>query len=95
MRTEEMDVAASEDKKMSVGNRGSLYVRSDGKFSRSANQAQSKKLSSKFLNNLNIDKISEIKHIFHICEGNKGYATLDQIKDCKIVCLMSLNYSSF
>lgn len=76
---------------MSVGNRGSLYVRNDGKFSRSGNQAsqdkdikQGKKLSSKFLNNLNIDKISEIKHIFSICEGNKGYATLDQIKDCKI-----------
>ena len=44
---------------------------------------QNDRLSSNILNDLDIDKISELKHIYSICEGNRGYANLDQIAECK------------
>jgi len=44
---------------------------------------QNDRLSSNILNDLDIDKISELKHIYSICEGNKGYANFDQIGECK------------
>jgi len=35
---------------------------------------------------LDLDKISELKHIYSICEGGKGYASIDQIKECRHPC---------
>ncbi len=54
-----------------------------GMMVRQSIRFQNDRLSSNILNDLDIDKISELKHIYSICEGNKGYANLDQIAECK------------
>ena len=46
-------------------------------------RVQNNRLSSNTVNEIDIDTISELKHIYSICEGNKGYANLDQITECK------------
>jgi len=44
-------------------------------------KVQNNRLSSSTVNEIDIDTISELKHIYSICEGNKGYANLDQIAE--------------
>lgn len=55
------------------------------KISQTRGSNQVRNVPDDFFTELDLNKITEIKHIFSICEKNKGYVTIDQIKDCKII----------
>ena len=67
-------------------NRGSLYFDSTQKrftYARvKENNADKRKIGSSFLNSLSLDKISELKYIYHLADkDNKGFAEFDRIKN--------------
>jgi len=77
----------------SVYLRGSIY-RGKGDHvigdKRKVEDPQSKKLSFKYLEDINAAKIAELKHVFLICDKeNKGYMTLQQIETCTKISFLS------
>jgi hypothetical protein len=77
-----------------VNYRGSLYVNAgENTFSYDAPSSpeknnpkqQVKKIASSTMQNLSLDKISDLNHIFHACNRqNKGVAAFEDIEKCKI-----------
>lgn len=72
------------DKKVSVLLKSGKTSIAGPKIGGVRGSAQAGNVPINFLTELDLNKITEIKHIFSICEKNKGYTTIDQIMDCKL-----------
>ena len=71
------------DKKVSVLLKSGKASIAAPKISEIRGSTQVRNVPINFLTDLDLNKITEIKHIFSICEKNKGSVAIDQIKDCK------------
>ena len=76
-------ILASEEENQEEGNAENPPKRDTIGYIRHSIKVQNNRLSSNTVNEIDIDTISELKHIYSICEGNRGYANLDQIAECK------------
>lgn len=65
-------------------NRGSLFFDPTQKrFTYARSKDNARKIASEILNNLSLDKISELKYIYHLADKeNKGFAEFSRLQHC-------------
>ena len=67
--------------------RVSIYIQNNAKLTVTPNKSrEQKKLSTEFISGLTMDKLSELKRIYSICDSdNRGYISFTAVIDCKSI----------